>query len=83
MGKRKAIAQQKLPLYFFRNDGYNLWSNRQIAVEKMLGATSVGYYSLALNMMWCFVLQAIIDSPYPTIMLLYNSGNKVAFEKKN
>lgn len=54
-------------------------------LKQMLNETSVGYYSLAssVNMMWCFVLQAIIDSLYPTIMALYKDGNQKAFEKKN
>lgn len=57
----------------------------KLMLKQMLGETSVGYYSLAssVNMMWCFVLQAIIDSLYPTIMSLYKSGNKEAFERKN
>ena len=57
----------------------------KLMLKQMLGEASVGYYSLAssVNMMWCFVLQAIIDSIYPTIMSLYKSGNKEAFERKN
>lgn len=57
----------------------------KLMLKQMLGETSVGYYSLAssVNTMWCFVLQAIIDSIYPTIMSLYNSGSKEAFERKN
>lgn len=57
----------------------------KLMLKQMLGETSVGYYSLAssVNMMWCFVLQAIIDSLYPTIMSLYKSGNREAFERKN
>ena len=57
----------------------------KLMLKQMLGETSVGYYSLAssVNMMWCFVLQAIIDSIYPTIMSLYKSGNREAFERKN
>ena len=57
----------------------------KLMLKQMLGETAVGYYSLAssVNMMWCFVLQAIIDSIYPTIMSLYKSGNKEAFERKN
>ena len=57
----------------------------KLMLKQMLGETSVGYYSLAatINTMWCFVLQAIIDSIYPTIMALYKSGNKEAFERKN
>ncbi len=57
----------------------------KLMLKQMLGETSVGYYSLAssVNLMWCFVLQAIIDSIYPTIMSLYKNGSKEAFERKN
>ena len=57
----------------------------KLMLKQMLGETSVGFYSLAstVNMMWCFVLQAIIDSIYPTIMSLHKSGNREAFERKN
>ena len=57
----------------------------KLMLKQMLGETAVGYYSLAssVNLMWCFVLQAIIDSLYPTIMTLYNTGDKEAFERKN
>lgn len=53
-------------------------------LKQMLDETSVGYYSLAsaVNLMWVFVLQAIIDSMYPTIMNLYGK-NKEQFERKN
>ncbi|MBQ7604784.1 MAG: flippase [Clostridia bacterium] len=53
-------------------------------LKHMLDETSVGYYSLALslNLMWVFVLQAIIDSIYPTIMRLYKT-DKGLFERKN
>lgn len=53
-------------------------------LKHMLGETSVGYYSLAstLNGMWVFVLAAIIDSVYPTIIGLYQTDRR-AFEKKN
>lgn len=57
----------------------------KLMLKQMLGEASVGYYSVAsmVNMMWCFVLQAIIDSLYPTIISLYKSENKEAFERKN
>lgn len=57
----------------------------KLMLKQMLGETSVGYYSLAstVNTMWCFILQAIIDSIYPTIMALYKSGDQEAFERKN
>ena len=53
-------------------------------LKQMLGETSVGYYSLAstVNLMWVFVIQAIIDSMYPTIMNLYGKDKK-QFERKN
>ena len=56
----------------------------KLMLKQMLDETSVGYYSLAssINLMWVFVLQAIIDSMYPTIMNLYK-GEKAQFEKKN
>lgn len=57
----------------------------KLMLKQMLDETIVGYYSLAasINSMWVFVLQAIIDSIYPTIMSLYKNGNKKAFDRKN
>lgn len=56
----------------------------RLMLKQMLGDSSVGYYSLAssLSNMWVFVLQAIIDSMYPTIIGLYGKDKK-QFEKKN
>lgn len=53
-------------------------------LKQMLNSTEVGYYSTATAIcsMWVFVLQAIIDSMYPTIMRFYKI-DKVAFERKN
>ncbi len=57
----------------------------KLMLKQMLDETVVGYYSLAasINTMWVFVLGAVIDSLYPTIMALYKSGDKSAFERKN
>ena len=57
----------------------------KLMLKQMLDEASVGYYSLAasINVMWVFVLQAIIDSIHPTIMQYYNSGDVKAFERKN
>ena len=57
----------------------------RLMLKQMLDEASVGYYSLAasINYMWVFVLQAIIDSVYPTIMALYKSGDEAAFDRKN
>ena len=56
----------------------------KLMLKQMLDETSVGYYSLAsnINIMWVFVLTAIIDSMFPTIISLYKTDRQ-AFEKKN
>lgn len=56
----------------------------KLMLKQMLDETSVGYYSLAstINNMWVFVLAAIIDSLYPTI-IQYAKNDKLMFEKKN
>lgn len=56
----------------------------KLMLKHMLDETSVGYYALAssVNVMWVFVLQAIIDSIFPTIMRLYNE-DYTAYERKN
>ena len=57
----------------------------KLMLKQMLDETAVGYYSLAssVNSMWVFVLSAVIDSLYPTIMTLHKSGDVKAFERKN
>lgn len=57
----------------------------RLMLKQMLDETTVGFYSLAasINYMWVFVLQAIIDSVYPTIISLYKSGDRQAFDRKN
>lgn len=57
----------------------------KIMLKQMLDESSVGYYSLAatISVMWVFVLQAIIDSVYPTIMRLFKEGSTESFERKN
>ena len=56
----------------------------KLMLKQMMSETEVGYYSVAtaLCAMWTFVLSAIIDSVYPTIMQL-NGKDEKAFEKKN
>lgn len=79
--------------YLLTNSYHYILSGMMVAIygqtdkfmlKHMLDETSVGYYSLAttLNTMWVFILKAIIDSMYPTIMRLYNTDKK-AFERKN
>lgn len=56
----------------------------KLMLKQFLGEEEVGYYATAtaLCTMWTFVLQAIIDSIYPTILQLKNK-NQEAYEKKN
>jgi O-antigen/teichoic acid export membrane protein len=56
----------------------------KLMLKQMLDENSVGYYSVATTIcaMWTFVLAAIIDAMYPTIMQLYKD-DKEAFVKKN
>lgn len=56
----------------------------KLMLKQMLNGSEVGYYSIATTVcsMWVFILQAIIDSIYPTILNLYNK-DKIEFERKN
>ena len=53
-------------------------------LKQMIDETQVGYYNTAVAVcsMWCFVLQAIIDSMYPSIMEAGNTDERL-FEKLN
>lgn len=53
-------------------------------LKQMLNEEAVGYYSIAtsISTVWAFVLNAIIDSVYPTIMQLYTKDKKT-YERKN
>lgn len=56
----------------------------KLMLKHMLNDAEVGYYATAasISTCWVFILSAIIDSMYPTIMTLYNK-DKNAFNKKN
>ena len=56
----------------------------KLMLKQMIDEVSVGYYSVATTIsgMWVFILEAIIDSMYPTILRLYKE-DKAAFERKN
>lgn len=56
----------------------------RLMLKQMLGESAVGFYSLAytLSTLWVFVLQAIIDAMYPTIISLY-SRDEEQFKRKN
>jgi len=57
----------------------------KLMLKQMIGETEVGYYTAALAIcgMWCFVLSAVIDSMYPSIMEISKSGNESLFKKRN
>lgn len=57
----------------------------KLMLKQMLDEVSVGYYSTATTIcnMWVFVLAAVIDSVYPSIIRLFNSGEKTEYERKN
>lgn len=59
-------------------------STDKLMLKQMLGESAVGYYSTAVQVcnLWVFVLSAIIDSLFPSIMELY-AKDKAAFERKN
>ena len=56
----------------------------KLMLKQMLDEASVGYYATATAIcsMWTFVLSAIIDSMYPTIIQSFKE-NKELFERKN
>lgn len=57
----------------------------KLMLKQMIGETEIGYYATAVSIagMWCFVLSAIIDSMYPSIMEAAKAGNEALFRKKN
>lgn len=56
----------------------------RLMLKQMVGDNEVAYYSTAASVcsMWVFVLAAIIDSMYPTILRLYSS-DKEEYLRKN
>ena len=56
----------------------------KLMLKQMLDEEAVGYYSTATAIcsMWTFVLSAIIDAMYPTIIQTFEKDKK-AFDKKN
>lgn len=59
-------------------------STDKLMLKNMLDATAVGYYGLAVSLStaWGFVLEALIDSMYPTILQCYDR-NRERFLKRN
>ena len=56
----------------------------KLMLKQLLDTSEVGYYSTAIHLcnMWCFILAAIINSMYPSIMEAHNT-NEEKFEKLN
>lgn len=56
----------------------------KLMLKHMLDETAVGYYATAVTIcgMWTFVLTAIIDAMYPTIIQSFKQGKEL-FERKN
>ncbi len=56
----------------------------KLMLKQMLDETEVGFYSIATHVcaLWTFVLQAIIDSIYPSILRLKQEDQE-KYEKKN
>lgn len=57
----------------------------KLMLKQMLNLEETGFYSTAsaINTMWCFILAAIIDSLYPSIMEAHKAGNENLFKRKN
>lgn len=56
----------------------------KLMLKQMMDEAAVGHYATAVSIctMWTFVLQAIIDSVYPTILQLKKT-DQAAYERKN
>lgn len=59
-------------------------STDKLMLKQMLDETAVAYYGLAssLSIAWGFVLEAIIDSVYPSVIQAHGK-DKALFEKRN
>ena len=57
----------------------------KLMLKQMIGEAEIGYYAtaVALSGMWCFILSAIIDSVYPSIMEAFKDGNERLFKQRN
>ena len=57
----------------------------RLMLKQYFSETTVGYYSTAVTIcgLWVFVLSAIVDSFYPTIMEASKSNDENEFERKN
>ena len=56
----------------------------KIMLKQMISDAEIGFYATAVSLstVWCFVLQAIIDSVYPSIMQAFGKDD-ATFQKRN
>lgn len=57
----------------------------KLMLKQMINQTEIGYYSTAVTLcgMWCFILSAVIDSVYPSIMEAAKKGDESLFRQRN
>ncbi len=57
----------------------------KMMLKQMISDAEIGYYATASTIcgMWCFVLSAVIDSVYPSIMQSNRNGDEKEFERLN
>lgn len=57
----------------------------KLMLKQMIGELEIGYYATAVSLcgMWCFILSAIIDSVYPSIVEATKAKNEQLFKKRN
>lgn len=57
----------------------------KLMLKQLMGETEIGYYSIATSLCtaWCFLLQAIIDSCYPSIIEAHKLRDKAGYLRKN
>lgn len=57
----------------------------KLMLKQMIGDAEIGYYATAVYLcgMWCFILTAVIDSVYPSIMSAAKEKNETLFRKRN
>ncbi len=57
----------------------------KLMLKHLIGQTENGYYATAVAIcgMWCFILNAVIDSVYPSIMEASKEDNEILFRKRN
>ena len=57
----------------------------KLMLKQMINDAEIGYYSTAVALcgMWCFILNAVIDSAYPSIMEAAKNENEPLFKQRN